>query len=349
MTAPDTEAPAALLRSQSLVRAEMEAVLSGRVLPFYDMARYALGWQEADGRPRADGGGKGMRPTLCLLGAAGLDASEAGRARALAGAAAVELVHSFSLVHDDIQDQDVERHHRPTVWKAWGVAQGINVGDALREMAQMALDRAQQAGAAAATVLAAQRLLNRAALEMIEGQYLDLRFEHEPDVGVEAYLDMIRRKTGAMMGCSLALGGILGGADAGLATRMDRAGRRLGLCFQIRDDYLGVWGDSARTGKSSDNDIRRRKKTYPVVTAVMAADTDTRHELRRLYAQPSLDDADAAAVRQILTDVDADGATQRAAEAEHAAFLEEMRGCALRPEAAAELEEIARFILDREH
>ena len=327
----------------------MEAVLNGLVLPFYDMARYALGWQEADGRPRADSGGKGMRPTLCLLGAAGIEKSETTHARALAGAAAVELVHSFSLVHDDIQDQDLERHHRPTVWKTWGVAQGINVGDALREMAQMALDRAQEAGAPAATVLAAQRRLNRAALEMIEGQYLDLRFEHEADVPVDAYLDMIARKTGAMMGCSLALGGILAGADTDLVARMDRAGRRLGLCFQIRDDYLGVWGDSARTGKSSENDIRRRKKTYPVVTAAVAADAGARSALRRLYAQPSLDDTDAAAVRQILDDVDADGSTQSAASAEHAAFLEELRGCALRPQAAAELEEIARFILYREH
>ena len=130
----------------------------------------------------------------------------------------------------------------PTVWKTWGVAQGINVGDALREMAQMALDRAQEAGAPAATVLAAQRRLNRAALEMIEGQYLDLRFEHEADVPVDAYLDMIARKTGAMMGCSLALGGILAGADTDLVARMDRAGRRLGSASRFETT---IWASGA--------------------------------------------------------------------------------------------------------
>ena len=117
------------------------------------MARYHLGWQEEDGRPRNDGGGKGMRPALCLLTADALDGSDGARRRALAGAAAVEFVHNYSLVHDDIQDGDAQRHHRPTVWVQWGASQGINVGDALRELAQLALQRARAAGADAETVL----------------------------------------------------------------------------------------------------------------------------------------------------------------------------------------------------
>ncbi len=327
----------------------MRTVLAGRDLPIYDMARYALGWQEANGHVLENGGGKGLRPALCLLTADAVDGSEPARRRALAGAAAVEFVHNYSLVHDDIQDGDEERHHRPTVWMQWGTAQGINVGDALRELAQLALDRAQAAGASADTVLAAHRVLSASALEMIEGQYLDLTFEGAADVTVDDYLSMIGRKTGAMIGCSMALGALLACGDEQVAARLNAAGRRLGLCFQIRDDFLGIWGDSARTGKSSENDIRRRKKSYPVVYAFAAAGAAERATLDQSYARADLSADAVEAVMGVLTTLGADKATEQAAREQRDAFERELAACELSPEARGTCLDVAEFILRREH
>lgn len=326
----------------------MLAALDGRDVPLYDMVRYALGWQEADGSAREDGGGKGMRPSLAMLTAEAVaGGDEAALRRAVSGAAAVEFVHAFSLVHDDIQDEDRERHHRETVWVVWGRAQAINTGDALRELAERALRRALDAGASAATVLAALERLNHAALDMIEGQYLDLSYEERAVVGVEDYLTMVERKTGAMIGCAMAVGALLAADDAKAAAALDRAGRRLGLCFQIRDDWLGIWGDSGATGKSSESDIRRRKKSYPIVHALEHAPAAERRELTTRYAQPELSDADVDAVLGVLASVDARAATERAAEAHHAAFEAEVAGLRLSPPARASLAEVAEFILRR--
>ena len=341
--------PPALTRHRPLIDAELRAILANRPLPIYDMARYALGWQEADGRPRQEGGGKGLRPALCLLAAEAVGGDGEAARRALPAAAAVELIHNFSLVHDDIQDSDEERHHRPTVWVQWGVGQGINAGDALHVLALVALDRARRAGAGAEAVLAAQTLLQRATLEMIEGQYLDLSFEGQARVGLDEYHGMIERKTGAMIGCSMALGALLACEDADLAERLNRAGRRLGLCFQIRDDFLGVWGDSARTGKASGNDIRRRKKSYPVVYALQAAGAERAARLERIYGQAELGDAEVEAVMEALAGVDAAAATQRAAQKQHDAFQRELDRCDLPAAARATFDEVAGFILQREY
>ncbi len=342
--------PDALTRHQSAIRAEMQTVLEGRNLPLYQMVRYHLGWIDAESRPREGASGKGLRPALCLIAAAACDPSAAAFGRALAGAAALEFIHNYSLVHDDIQDGDRDRHHQPTVWARWGVAQGINAGDALHALAWQALGRARAAGAPASAVLDGMAALNAAGLTMIEGQALDLAFEERTDVTPDAYHDMIARKTGAMIAVSLQLGALLAGADAALAQRLHAAGQSLGLLFQIRDDILGTWGDSAVTGKSSDNDIRRRKKSLPVVHAFTHADAESRARLGRIYQQPTLSDADVRAVLGILDACDARGAADAAVAAHHTAFLRALgAGLPLHPAGAADLRAIAAFLRERTH
>ncbi|PZC48338.1 MAG: geranylgeranyl diphosphate synthase, type I [Chloroflexi bacterium] len=341
--------PLVLAQPHDAVQAEMRAALGERTLPIYQMVRYALGWVEADGAPRSDAAGKGIRPALTTLAAQALDPSPAAQRRALPAAAAVEFVHNFSLVHDDVQDRDDQRHHRPTVWRQWGDAQAINVGDALRELAQIALNRATHAGAHPATVLAATDTLNRCALDMIEGQYLDLEYELRDDVSVDDYLTMVERKTGAMLGCSLALGALLATGDAHVAAQLEQAGRRLGLAFQIRDDALGIWGDSAATGKSADNDIRRRKKSFPIVHAFAeaAADPDARAALARVYQQDQVSDQDVHDVTRELDALDTRAAAERAADQHHQAFLQALAACDLHAPGRAALEQAARFIVLR--
>ena len=348
-----TSTPSALTRHQRLVQDEMRASFPEADLPIYDMARYALGWLDEVGRP-ANASGKGARAALTMLGAEAISSDPDALPRAACGAAAVEMVHNFSLVHDDVQDGDEARRGRPTVWRLWGVAQAINTGDLMRELADAALRRALIHGASADSVIEAIRRLNRATMLMIEGQYLDLTFEQRIDVEVDEYLAMVERKTGAMMGVSLAIGAILAGASPEQADTLDRAGVRLGRCFQMRDDWLGIWADPEALGKPTDADIRRRKKSFPILHALSHAPAETRLELSQIYRSDLTDDhADMPDdqvewVHTLLSEVGADAATDHAAREEYEAFRRELAAGQPRSPAVADLEELARFTLQRD-
>ena len=309
----------------------------------YRMARYHLGWENEDGRP-LDAGGKGLRPSLCLLTCEALGGE---REKALPAAAALELVHNFSLIHDDIQDRDAERHHRPTVWSVWGDAQAINAGDALLALAHLALFRLADAGLPAATVVNAARVLDARTLEMVEGQTLDLGFEDEVNVSLDDYFGMIEKKTGALFGCALHLGALAAGADDATAGRIDSAGRALGTAFQIKDDVLGVWGQAAKTGKPAD-DIRRRKKSLPVVYALNEALESRREALKAVYQQVELREDD---ISTVLNCLDASGARnycEDVAESYKAQALMNLDNLPLNNDAKRELRDTATFFLDRD-
>ena len=348
-----TAAPSALTRYHRLVQEEMRAAFPEADLPIYDMARYAVGWLDEAGRP-ADASGKGARAALTMLGAEAITSDPDALRRAVPGAAAVEMVHNFSLVHDDVQDGDEERRGRPTVWRVWGVAQAINTGDLMRELADAALRRALIHGASADSVLESIRRLNQATMLMIEGQYLDLTFEQRLDVEVDEYLAMVERKTGAMMGVSIAIGATLAGASAEQADTLDRAGKRLGRCFQMRDDWLGIWADPEALGKPTDADIRRRKKSFPILYALSHAPAEARQELSDIYRlelaaeSDDLPDEQVEWVHHLLNEVGADAATDRAAREEYEAFRRELAACRPRPEAVADLEALALFTLERD-
>ena len=344
--------PAALTRYHQAVQSEMRAAFPDVELPIYDMARYALGWLDEQGNA-ASASGKGARAALTMLGAAAITDDADCLRRATAGAAAVEIVHNFSLVHDDVQDGDVERRGRPTVWKVWGVAQAINTGDLMRELADAALRRALLHGATAESVIGAIRRLNQATMLMIEGQYLDLTFEQRTDVSVDEYLAMVERKTGAMMGVSLSIGATLAGASAAQADALDRAGKRLGRCFQMRDDWLGIWADPDALGKPTDADIRRRKKSYPILYTLDNAPAEPRRELMEIYQRELGDDVDLPEeqvdwVHHLLGEIGADEATDQAARAEYEAFRDELESASPRAEAVDDLEALALFTLERD-
>ncbi len=229
---------------------------------YYGMMRYHLGWLDEALRPVDVKGGKRLRPMLTLLAA---EAGGGDPAQALPAAAAVELVHNFSLVHDDIQDSSHYRRGRRAVWDIWGAPHAINVGDGLFVLARLALHRLAERDVALDRVQAATLALDRACLALCEGQYFDMTFEDRLDVDLGQYLWMIRHKTAALLATSAQLGAIVAGADAEQADRYRRFGENLGLAFQIQDDILGTWGDPAVTGKSAATDIRDKKKTLPVV------------------------------------------------------------------------------------
>ena len=315
--------------------------LSDQTLPLYDMVRYHLGWQDEEGRPVEAHPGKTLRPMLCLL---ACEAVGGDYRRALPAAVALELLHNFSLVHDDIQDGDRIRRGRPTVWAIWGEAQAINAGDLLWAIANGVLARAEEWSAD--TVVAALTALNFAAVRMIEGQYMDLAAESSGEVSVEGYQEMTVRKTGALFGCALELGALAAGADRDAGARFRRCGERLGLAFQVHDDILGVWGQSEMTGKPVGADILRRKKTLLVAHALEHADGADRERLEAAYfggGDVSPDDVKATMERAGSREF----ATELAGDL-HAGAFEELDRLDLDADAYAELKRLAQGLLSRD-
>lgn len=253
-------APALADRCRAVLEQELQRALNFPVAPGSNdcvapMLHHHMGWDAH--APQA--AGKRTRALLVLLCAG---ASGGRWQRALPMAAAVELAHNFSLVHDDIQDESALRRGRPTVWSVWGRAQGINAGDALFAHAHLVLANAAQLPPAMR--VRALQLLGAACVELTAGQQLDLGFENEARISPEQYLHMAHGKTAALLSAAAEMGALAGGATARVRTHYRKFGAQLGIAFQIRDDLLGIWGTSA-SGKSSSSDIESRKKTLPLV------------------------------------------------------------------------------------
>lgn len=258
---------------------------------YYGMMQYHLGWLDESLRPAKAPRGKRLRPMLCLL---ACEAVGGNPESVLPAAAAIELLHNFSLIHDDIEDDSETRRHRTTVWKLWGVPHGINSGDGMYAKAILQLSRLTERGVPPERAVSAQRIFAQTCVALTEGQYLDMTFETRMDVDVDSYLRMIRGKSAALIGCSARLGALLGGAGDDVVLAYAQFGENLGMAFQVVDDILGIWGSEERTGKSACTDILSRKKTLPVVYALGD------DELRAIYSRESLDDRDVARVVSIL-------------------------------------------------
>jgi geranylgeranyl diphosphate synthase, type I len=258
----------------------------------YEMVRYHLA---LDGSGAS--GGKRIRPLLGLLAYASIAGDHR---RALPGAAAVELGHNFSLVHDDIEDGDRERRHRATLWSKHGVPQAINAGDTLFSLSRIALHRLTDLGFSDAKVLRLMRLYDETCLALCEGQYIDIATSESDELmSVDGYLDMIGRKTAALIAASIEAGALLATDDDEVIARYRAFGWALGLAFQLNDDLLGIWGAEQATGKEP-SDIARHKKTLPVIYAFQQAGPDDRARLVELYAAAAPTTEDVAEIVAML-------------------------------------------------
>ena len=231
----------------------------------YEILSYHMGWHDPANRDKPHG--KRIRPLLVLL-----TCSAAGGSwqTALPASAAVELVHNFSLIHDDIEDNSPLRHGRDTVWKKWGVPHAINAGDAMFTLAHLQSVRLAER-IPHTSALKAVEILQQACLHLTQGQYLDLAYEIQENVTLEDYWQMVDGKTAALFSASTELGALSSFADSKTCEVYKRFGRLLGLAFQVQDDFLGIWGDSLLTGKSSQSDLVTRKKTLPVLFGLSKA------------------------------------------------------------------------------
>jgi geranylgeranyl diphosphate synthase type I len=271
-----------------------ESINYETLLKFYGQMQYHLGWLDQQLRPTDGHPGKLLRPKLLLLSyelawAQGQTPSTNPPAPslrpALPAAAAIELAHNFTLLHDDIQDGDLERRHRPTVWSVWGIPQAILVGDALFVLARLHLWQVLDEGVELATALNLAKLFDTALLKLTEGQYLDISFEQQQQVSLTSYEEMISRKTAILMRCATEMGATLGTRNQEVIESLARFGYALGLAFQVRDDILGVWATEAESGKLPSGDIYRRKKSLPVLHAFQCAQPEDQQALVKMYSQ----------------------------------------------------------------
>lgn len=271
------------------IETEMRLVIGehdGHSMPLYEMLAYHLGLDDQAG-PR----GKRLRPLLGLLAFKSLGGDYH---RALPAAAAVELGHNFSLVHDDIEDSDRERRHRPTLWALWGVPLAINAGDALFALSRLALYRLMEDEEyEPQKLLDVMRVYDETCLALCEGQYLDISFERRTDVTVDEYMAMIAKKTAALIGASIETGAMMASDDPEVVAAYRRFGYDLGIAFQIADDLKGSFWASSESGKAAAGDIRKRKKTFPVVWALQHAAANDVARLIAIY-QPQILATDAS-------------------------------------------------------
>ncbi|MFI8521029.1 polyprenyl synthetase family protein [Streptomyces sp. NPDC085481] len=344
--AVDTADVAALLeRGRALSTPVMRAAIDRLAPPMDTVAAYHFGWIDAHGKPTDGDSGKAVRPALALISA---EAAGAAPEVGIPGAVAVELVHNFSLLHDDLMDGDEQRRHRDTVWKVHGPAQAILVGDALFALANELLLELGTVEAGRAT-----RRLTTATRKLIDGQAQDISYEHRERVTVEECLEMEGNKTGALLACAVSIGAVLGGADDCTADKLEEYGYHLGLAFQAVDDLLGIWGDPEATGKQTWSDLRQRKKSLPVVAALAAGGPASEQLGELLAADAKSSDFDSFSEEEFATRAalieEAGGRewTSQEARRQHAIAIEALHDVDLPAHVRAQLTALADFVVVR--
>ena len=328
--------PGILERYRGAIEGRLSRSLDGDG-PLRSILRYHVGLEDEDGTPtRATG--KLLRPSLVLFVAEQLGGSPDA---ALPSAVGLELIHGFSLIHDDIQDRDRTRRGRPAVWTIVGVEQAINAGDLMHTLAI--------ATALKSSPAATDRLID-ATREMIEGQCRDLEFEHR-GVTDDEYLSMIDRKTGALLRCAFDLGGLAAGVNGRVRSSLTELGRAVGRAFQIQDDLLGIWGRDDVLGKATGSDVRRRKKTLPVVLLFERAGADDRAALEGIYgtqAEPEVAEESVAWVTERMDELDVRGACEAMVRQYVDEATGRLRQIPFPDDARSQMEELIGFLARRE-
>ena len=324
--------PDPVARARELVVPALKKAVEGLEPGIREVVEYHLGLDEAIT-------GKALRPALALLSA---EAAGAPPDVGVDGAVSVELVHNFSLLHDDVMDRDQERHHRPAAWSVFGESRAILAGDALSTLSIDVLMIKPGEERVRAVALVAD-----ATASMIAGQSRDLALEGRTDATVAECLEMIEGKTAALLSCSSAVGAVLAGADPRVVDALAAFGKHLGIAFQAVDDLLGIWGRPEVTGKPVGNDLRQRKVSLPVAAGLDHGGEESAR-LRELLAEAELSDADVQEATALLERCGARDFAAAEAERQLAAALAELEGAALEPGPREELAELARFVAARD-
>jgi geranylgeranyl diphosphate synthase type I len=334
------ELPLVLSRYKDALDLALKNVISDRSIFLYDMLRYCMGWADANGAAFETEKGKGIRPSLCLFtcDALGGDIEEA-----LPAAVSIELIHNFSLIHDEIQDSDEIRHHRPTLWNIWGIPKALVAGNVMRVLADKSMSTVLPDDSK--LLSASSSIVSEACLEMIEGQYMDISFEGGNSISVDQYMKMISHKTGALLRSSVHIGAVIGSRGGRVADIFREIGVKLGFMFQIRDDILGTWGETTSTGKPVGSDIRRQKNTLPIIHA---RETQMyQEEITELYSLEAIEDHHVDRVLDILDATKASGYCQGLVENYALDVNKDIENIGFGKNSKEEFKELVSFLVDR--
>lgn len=341
-TALGRHAHTVLAWSSSRVAPSLRAAVCTLPESMRAIAYYHFGWSESDGRPTQAKGGKSIRPAFTLVSAAASGSDDP--AVAVPAAVAVELVHNFSLLHDDVIDDDLTRRHRPTAWRVFGKNAAVLAGDALQTLAFEVLARADHPAAGQGVAL-----LSETVLRLIEGQAYDLDFETRAEVTLPECEQMVHGKTAALFSGACEVGALFGGGSADQISALRDFGECVGLAFQHVDDLLGIWGDPQVTGKPVFADLRKRKKSLPVVAALNSG-TPAGRELALLYCRPeALSDAELTHTAELIELAGGRSWSQAQADALLVRGLDHMRRAGPAEQVAGQLEALAYLVARRDH
>ncbi len=301
---------------------------------FHEMLAYHMGWS-GEGAGKV---GKRVRPLMMLLVVGGCGGQWL---RAISPAAAIELVHNFSLVHDDIEDNSPTRRGRTTAWKKFGIPMAVNIGDALFAVSNQAvLDASPHYSAD--VVLAAAESLHAACIALTRGQYLDMSYENRVDLKVEDYWPMVEGKTAALLAAAAEMGAILGGAIGDRVRYFAGFGHNVGLAFQVQDDILGIWGDESAIGKSVASDLVEGKNSLPVLHGLAHSPP-----FAERWATGNITAEETPALAQLLEDEGALAYCVKEAERLTGLAMESLRAADPQGEAGEALRELADTLLQR--
>ena len=283
----------------ALVESELTEIVTSRDMPLYRMMSYHMGWVEAEGHPGGAFSAGRIHGVLCLLAcnAAGGDIDVAKPA-----AAAVELVHNFCQIHDDVQAGSPQRNNRDAVWWVWGPAQAINAGDGMHALARLSLFGLKKNGMSSAMTFRAVQILDESSLRTCEGRFLDLEAQERIDMTVDAYLNMASSKTGALVSCAMKLGALAASADEEVLDAMGTFGLKLGIAMQIRDDLAEFWGDG-RESPVPSTEAMNKKKLLPSVYALEKASISEKRKLGDIYFKRVLEPADVDKLREVFEEL----------------------------------------------
>ncbi len=275
------------------------------------MLGYHLGFQNKSGKTCQNNQGKLIRPILCFL---CCQATEGDLSQVIPAAVSLELIHNFSLIHDDIQDNSPKRRQRSTVWKLWGKEHAINAGDAMFALSYLELLKLHDCNISDQKIVRSIRLLTEACLNICEGQYLDMLYEGNNTISTANYLTMIMKKTADLIATCTALGASFGTEEEEVINYFYMFGRDLGMAYQIADDILGIWSTEAKTGKPEKIDILNKKKTFPVVYSLNSSTGQDKKELEHYYSQKNTEVHNMVRIVEILDRLGAQSYSQKIAQ-----------------------------------
>jgi len=314
--------------SSRLYRKELEELLK--------MVSHHMGWNEENPAAR----GKRIRPLLVTLTCA---AAGGNWLKSLPAAAAVELIHNFSLIHDDIEDNSPLRRGRPTVWTQWGVPQAINTGDAIFTLAHLSLLGLEDT-CDAGTALQAAAILQDTCLSLTQGQFLDISYEKQHAVSLESYYMMISGKTASLISTCTELGALVANCSFDLRQCYREFGYFLGMAFQVQDDYMGIWGKEELTGKSAESDLAAGKKSLPVLYGLQQ-----KGAFYQRWLQGPIHPEEAPALAKQLSDEGAESYTKQTADLLTRQALQALEEAQPAGKAGEALQTLALRLLNRAH